>query len=297
MKAVHDYGAMINIDSLTQLERYGTMYPGTECSVRINPEVGAGGHEHVVTGGPNVKFGIMHDLLPRVLEIAKRHDLKVVGAHMHVGSNILDHRPFVEAMDKFFASARLLPDLRFVDLGGGLGVPYGQEQKHVDVELFGRAVSEQFENFCNDYGRKLELVFENGRYYVAEAGHLLVRVVDIKKTRTHIFVGTDSGFTHLIRPALYGAYHEVINCTRPDAEKVEVSVVGNICETGDYFARHRDLPEPQPGDILSIENVGAYGYSMASTYNSRPRPAEVMVSAGEVRLIRRRETFEDLLGG
>jgi len=297
MGAVRHFGVMINIDSLSQLERYCKTYPGTECSVRINPEIGAGGHEHVVTGGPNVKFGIMHDSLEEALKIAAGHDVKIAGAHMHIGSNILDHKPFVNALGVFFRSAKLLPDLKFADLGGGFGVPYSPGQEPADLKAFGKEITARFSEFCSDYGRKLELVFENGRFYVAQAGHLLVRVVDVKKTRTHVFVGTDSGFTHLLRPALYGAYHGVVNCSRPGAEKIEASVVGNICETGDYFARHRMLPEPQPGDILSIESAGAYSYSMASPYNGRPRPAEVMVAGGRARLVRSRETYEDLLRG
>lgn len=297
MAMVRHYDVLINVDSVRQLERYGDAYPGTECSLRINPEIGAGGHEHVVTGGPDVKFGIMHDRIPEALGIAKLHGLKVIGAHMHIGSNILDHKPFLEAAEVFLGSVRLLPDLRFVDLGGGFGVPYSPDQDPADLEAFGQAVTGLFAGFCRDYGRQLELVFENGRFYVAEAGHLLVRVVDVKKTRTHVFVGTDSGFTHLIRPALYGAYHGIVNCTRRDTTEMEVSVVGNICETGDYFARHRKLNEPLPGDILSIENAGAYAYSMASPYNGRPRPAEVIVSGGQARLVRSRETYEDLLRG
>jgi diaminopimelate decarboxylase len=297
MAMVRHYDVLINIDSVAQLERYGNAYPGTECSLRINPEIGAGGHEYVVTGGPNVKFGIMHDRIPEALGIAKLHKLKVSGAHMHIGSNILDHAPFIEAVRVFLESVRLLPDLRFVDLGGGFGVPYSPGQEPADLVKFGLAVTELFTDFCRDYGRELELVFENGRYYVAEAGHLLVRVVDVKKTRTHTFIGTDSGFTHLLRPALYEAFHEIINCSRQDSVEVEASVVGNICETGDYFARHRKIPEPLPGDILSIENAGAYGYSMASPYNARPRPAEVMVSGGEARIVRNRETYDDLLRG
>ncbi len=297
MAMVRHYDVLINMDSVRQLERYGESYPGTECSLRINPEIGAGGHEHVVTGGPDVKFGIMHDRIPEALGIAKLHGLKVVGAHMHIGSNILDHKPYLEAVKVFLESVRLLPDLRFVDLGGGFGVPYTPDQEPANLDAFGRAVTKLFTDFCAGYGRKLELVFENGRFYVAEAGHLLVRVVDVKKTRTHIFVGTDSGFTHLLRPALYGAYHGIVNCTRRDTPEIEVSVVGNICETSDYFARHRMLIEPLPGDILSIENAGAYAYSMASTYNARPRPAEVIVSAGKTRLVRSRESYEDLLRG
>jgi diaminopimelate decarboxylase len=297
MAMVRHYGVMINMDSVRQLERYGEKYPGTEVSLRINPEIGAGGHEHVVTGGPDVKFGIMHDRLPEALGIANLHGLKVVGAHMHIGSNILDHKPFIEAAKVFLESVKLLPDLRFVDLGGGFGVPYGPDQKDADLAAFGKSVTGMFGGLCGEYGRELELVFENGRFYVAQAGHLLVRVVDVKKTRTHVFVGTDSGFTHLIRPALYGAYHGVVNCTRPGTREIEVSVVGNICETGDYFARHRMLPEPLPGDILSIENAGAYSYSMASPYNGRPRPAEVMVSGGKSRIIRSRESYVDLLRG
>jgi diaminopimelate decarboxylase len=297
MAMVRHYDVLINVDSVRQLERYGDAYPGTECSLRINPEIGAGGHEHVVTGGPNVKFGIMHDRIPEALGIAKLHNLRIVGAHMHIGSNILDHGPFMEAARIFLESVQLLPDLRFVDLGGGFGVPYTPDQEPADLKVFGQAVNELFTDFCTGYGRELELVFENGRFYVAEAGHLLVRVVDVKKTRTHVFVGTDSGFTHLIRPAFYGAYHGIFNCTRQDTAETEVSVVGNICETGDYFARHRKLHEPLPGDILSIESAGAYAYSMASSYNGRPRPAEVIVSAGQARLVRSRETYEDLLRG
>ena len=290
----------VNLDSLSNLETFGKMYPGREICVRINPNVGGGHHHHVITGGRGSKFGITYTHVGEILETARRYGLMVRGIHQHIGSGILDSDIFVQAMDVLLEVAPRFKDISFIDFGGGIGVPYREDQKRIDVRLFGQKITEDFESFCGRYGRRLTLVIEPGRYPVAESGFLLAKVTAVKKGETHRFVGTDTGFNHLVRPAMYGSYHRILHAENADGETIPQVVAGNICESGDVFTRDengivdRQLPTFKEGDVVCVCNAGAYGYSMSSNYNSRPRPAEVLVKGGEVRLIRKRERMEDL---
>lgn len=301
LKLALDLGVIVNADSIQQLIRYGRLNPGGEVSIRVNPGVGVGHHQKVVTGGVT-KFGIYLNQINDALRIAKEYRLKIVGLHAHIGSGILDVEPILNTarvLTKLALSLNL-PDLKFIDVGGGLGIPYRPNDKPLDVDGLGKGLTEIFNEFSQAYGRKVKLFIEPGRYLVGNAGVLLTKVVDVKVfedgSLKKVFIGTDTGMNHLIRPALYDSYHEVIPVSKANAEKkLLADVVGNICESGDIIAKERMLPELREGDILAIMDVGAYGYSMASNYNFRPRPAEVMVYKNEVKLIRRRETFEDLI--
>ncbi|MBI3051374.1 diaminopimelate decarboxylase [Candidatus Woesearchaeota archaeon] len=303
MRFAMDHGVLVNCDSLSQLERYGKLNPDSRVCVRINPDVGGGHHSHVITGGPESKFGIYHDKVPEIKEIAGKHRLKIVGVHQHIGSGILEPEKFRLAMNVLLKTAREFSDLEFVDFGGGLGVPYRPDQKALDLKSLGRMMTETFSSFCKEYGKELYMHIEPGRFPVAEAGYLLCTVNTLKETPTHKFVGVDTGFNHLIRPAMYGSYHQIVVTDRVDGEKSKIVVVGNICESGDAFTRDehglvdRELPEIKEGDVLAILNAGAYGFSMSSNYNTRPRPVEVLVKGSESRIIRKKEDEEYLLYG
>lgn len=293
-----ELGVLINVDSISQLRRYGRMYPGTEVSIRVNPGVGAGHHGYAVTGGVT-KFGIYLNQLGKAIEVVREYGLKVVGLHAHIGSGILNTEPHIKTLEILLNAARKFDSLEFVDLGGGFGIPYRPEEKPPDLTQFGRKASELLESFSRER-HHVKLRLEPGRFIVGDAGVLLVRVVDVKEVLTEgvekVFVGVDSGMNHLIRPSLYGAYHEVLAVAKADwPREVAADVVGDICESGDVLATGINLPRVEEGDVLAIMNAGAYGYSMSSNYNMRPRPAEVVVRGGEVKLSRRRETFEDLV--
>ena len=289
-------GVLVNADSLSQLERVGKIKPGLAVSLRINPDVGDGHHEHVITGGPDSKFGIWVYQLNQALKIASKYRLKIIGLHHHIGSGILDAETFITAMEIMLKVAINFKGLEFINMGGGLGVAYSPGQRKLNIRKFGRMVSERFNVFCRHYGIPLQLMLEPGRYPVCESGTLLATVTDIKETPEHTFVGTDSGFNHLIRHAFYNAYHEIVNASRLKGPKQFVAVCGNICESGDMFTHGREITKFREGDIAAIKNAGAYGYSMAMQYNMRPKPAEVMVKGNKARLIRRRESFNDLPG-
>jgi diaminopimelate decarboxylase len=289
MRFVIDSGVMVNLDSLAQLRHYGEWNPGACVSLRINSGIGAGHHPHVVTGGPDSKFGIDAAQLHGARALAEEHHLRIVGVHQHIGSNVLDVELLVAAMQALLGSAATFTGLEFVDFGGGLGVPYRPDEKPLDVRQFGARVAELFGLFCHQYGRELTMVLEPGRYLVAEAGTLLATVTDVKRTAFRTFVGVDTGFNHLVRPAMYGSYHPILNASRVDGLEDAVTVAGNLCESGDVLARDRAIAGCQEGDILAILNAGAYGFSMSSNYNARPRPAEVMVCGGRARVIRPRE--------
>ncbi len=287
-------GVLINCGSLDRLRRLGEA-GAREAAVRFNPDVGDGEHAHTLTAGPLTKFGVHHSQVDQVVAIEERTGIAVTGAHMHIGSNILDAEVFVEAMGVILGVARRLPNLRFIDFGGGIGVPYKPDQEAVDLPDLGRRAGELLAAFCRAYGRELELRLEPGRFLVAESGTLYTTVTSVKHNPDRVFVGTDTGFNHLVRPTMYGSYHPIVNCTRPNAAPAVVDVVGNICESGDVLGRDRELPLPRVGDILGIGCAGAYGMSMASTYNLRPLPAEVVISGNEVAQVRRRQTIGDLL--
>lgn len=299
---------LVNCDSLSQLERYGKLNPGSRVCFRVNPDVGAGHHSHVITGGPESKFGIWAADVGKAFEIAARYKLKIVGIHEHIGSGILETGKFLTAMKVLLAiiskNREKLGDLEFVDFGGGIGVPYRPGQEPIDLREFGAAVGKLFSDFCSGFGRQLTMAIEPGRFLVAESGVLLCTVNTIKQTPKHRFVGVDTGFNHLIRPMAYGSYHPILAVDDCDGNKKEkVAVCGNICESGDVFTRNeegiadRELPPLKEGDVLAILVAGAYGFSMASNYNTRPRPPEVLVSNRKARVIRKREDMKHVIYG
>jgi diaminopimelate decarboxylase len=288
LKAVVAHGVTINADSLGQMEKLARISPGIAIGIRINQGIGAGHHDHVITGGPRSKFGIPVEQVGEAQELAKKLGITICGVHQHIGSNVLDEDVFIEAVRALLKTAGAFPDLTYIDFGGGFGIPYRPEETRLDIPRLGARIAEEFKTFCTSYGKELSMRFEAGRYLVAESGTLLVTVTDIKKTPAHTFVGVDSGFNHLIRPAMYGAYHVIETVTHPDAERAVVTIAGNVCESGDVFAEDREIAMPIEGDILGIRNAGAYGFTMASTYNSRPLPAEVLIEGETPRLIRER---------
>jgi len=295
------HGVPVNLGSLDEVERYGEMNPGSAVSVRINPDVGAGHHQHVITGGPHSKFGIHGTDRERLAAMLARFRLRLSGIHAHIGSGILRTDDMLTAMDAVLKEAGRYEGLEFIDFGGGFGIPYRPEEKRLALAELGSAMAERFQAFERAYGRPLRMKLEPGRYVVAEAGTLLARVTSVKRTPLHTFVGTDSGFNHLVRPVMYGAYHGIVNASRVQGETRPVLVAGNICESGDVFTQgeqgleDRELTLPKIGDILAILDAGAYGMCLSSQYNLRPRPPEVLVRADEARLIRRRETYKDLM--
>jgi diaminopimelate decarboxylase len=295
-------GIMINVDSLSQLDFVGRHHPGISLCVRINPHVIAGHHDHVITGGPESKFGIDYTNVDRIKDVAKEHGLHIAGIHQHIGSGILQPEKFMEAINVLLDVAGHFEGLEFIDFGGGIGIPYHEDEKPIDLQILGRTITEQFEAFCRSYGSELRLVLEPGRYLVAESGYLLATVTSVKQGQRHRFVGINSGFNHLVRPAMYGSYHPIVHATCVEGDKTPQTIAGNLCESGDTFTRDeqgivdRDLPPFNEGDTVAILNAGAYGFSMASLYNSRPRPAEVLVAHGKARLIRKRETIEQIVG-
>ena len=290
---------MPNIDSLQRLKWFCEKYPGCPVCVRMmDPDAGAGHHDHCITASPDSKFGIWTSEAKKAVRIAGRRDNSIVGIHQHIGSQILDPSKFLFAMDVMHNVAPVFPDLRFIDYGGGFGVPYRPGEKQLDMSCLGLEMSVKHEKFCEKYGRRLLMAIEPGRFLVAEAGHLLVRVNTVKiNPNGNIFVGVDSGFNHLIRPMAYASYHEIVNVSNPNGRLVKVFIVGNICESGDKFTPEaRMIAMPRVGDLLDIRNAGAYGFSMSSNYNLRPRPPEIMVTPkGGQHQIREREKEEELV--
>lgn len=293
---VQKCGVLFNIGSVSELERYGRFYPSHKVCIRFNPDVVAGFHENVRTGGKDTKFGIFLSQLEQVKTIAKKYHLTIVGIHEHTGSGIPETVAMMAGFKNIIHIVRKehFPELQFVDFGGGFKVPYQPEEKPVDYAAFGRIVVELFIQTCQEFGRELAMYFEPGRYLVAEAGIFLVTVTTVKTNGKNI-AGTNSGFPQLIRPMFYDAYHHIVNVTHPAGKEKVYDVAGNICETGDYFATHRNLPEIREGDLLAIQNAGAYCYSMGGVYNLRPMPAEVLVLKGQDTLVRKRLSSEELV--
>lgn len=288
-------GAKINVDSLPLLEWFGETYGGSQpCLIRLKPNVAAGGNAKIMTGHSDSKFGISILLLDDILAVVERYDLKIIGLHQHTGSDIKEAEAFLQASEVIFKAAMRFPDLQIIDLGGGFKVAYKPGDVTTDMPRLGADITRGFQNFCKNYGRKLQLWFEPGKYLVSECGQLLVRATVIKEDPARDFVHVDSGLNHLIRPMMYGAYHHILNLSNPNGPVRNYDVVGYICET-DTFATDRELPEVRPGDVLAFLNAGAYGFTMSSHYNARYRPAEVLVDGGEARLVRRRDTLDDLL--
>ena len=313
LEFVDETGVRINVDSVSQLKRLATIVEPFEylknfgekykISFRVNPMVGAGHHEHCITGGEMSKFGIKADEAVEVYNLASDLGFDPVGMHTHIGSGILDPEPFKLATSVLMNIAgevaeRSGIDFEFLDLGGGLGIPYTPSESLLDIKLFSKEIVGIFKAKLSDFGMgKPAMFIEPGRYIVGDAAVLLTQVNTVKNSYRK-FIGVDCGFNTLLRPAMYDSYHHIVSAEKvsaPDFEKVDVA--GNVCESGDLFARDRMLPSISEGDLLAILNAGAYSFSMSSQYNSRPRPAEVLVNDGESEIVRAREGFEDLFNG
>ena len=287
-------GVQLNIDNLSILEQFGSKHPQIPVCIRINPHVMAGGNSKISVGHIDSKFGISIHQIPHILRIVENTKMHINGIHMHTGSDILDIDVFLYAAEILFDTAKHFRELKFIDFGSGFKVPYKEGDIQTDIEELGEKLSQRFLEFCKLYGRNLTLAFEPGKFLVSEAGFFLVKVNVVKQTTSTVFAQIDSGFNHLIRPMFYGATHFIENISNPEGKKRFYSVVGYICET-DTFASNRQIAEISEGDILCFRNAGAYCYTMASNYNSRPRPAEVLWIDGQAKLIRKAETLEDLL--
>ena len=304
-------GVMTSLDSLSQLELFGEVCNQMEippakrkCAVRINPGVGAGHHEKVVTGGKKTKFGIAEYSIPQIFEIAEKYQITIAGINQHIGSLFMDPQPYLDAVTNLLRIAHQFKNLEFIDFGGGYGIPYHKlnDEKEFPMEDFKSRLEPILDEFVASYGKAPLFKSEPGRFCVAEGSVILGRVHATKENSGIQFAGSDIGMNVLVRPSMYDSHHDIEVfrdgelVSRDGADLTEQTVIGNICESGDILAKNRLLPKIEEGDLLCVLDTGAYGWSMCSTYNSRPRPAEVMICAnGKVKQIRRKETIEDLL--
>ena len=295
-------GVRLNVDSISQLKRLSKLpgSEGLEISFRVNPMVGAGHHDHCITGGPLSKFGIMEEEAVDVYKMAQNMGFKPVGIHSHIGSGILDPEPFMLAVRTLMDIAGRVHEgagveFDFIDFGGGIGIPYTPEESKLNINVFAEKITDLFKDKLNEYSLgKPTMCIEPGRYIVGDASVLLTQVNSIKQSYRK-FAGVDAGFNTLLRPTMYDSYHHIVVADKPEAEATQkIDIAGDVCESGDLFARDRPMPEIEEGDVLAILNAGAYSFSMSSQYNSRPRPAEVLVKDGESEVVRERETFADL---
>jgi diaminopimelate decarboxylase len=294
IEEVAQLGVQINIDNLSFLEHFGTKHPNIPVCIRINPHVMAGGNENISVGHIDSKFGISIYQIPHVLRIVENTKMNINGIHMHTGSDILDIEVFLYASEILFDIAKQFKNLTFLDFGSGFKVPYKKGDIETNIEELGRKLTKRFLAFEKEYGRPLQLAFEPGKFLVSEAGYFLAKVNVVKQTTSTVFAGIDSGFNHLIRPMFYGSQHSIENISNPKGKERFYSVVGYICET-DTFANNRKIAEIHESDVLCFKNAGAYCFSMASNYNSRFKPAEVLWKNGKGHLICKRETFDDLI--
>lgn len=288
-------GVRINVGDLGALEYMGKKHKGYPVCIRINPHVYAGGHEKISVGHEHSKFGISINQIGEIKDLIEKWDIKVEGLHMHAGSDIQSDEHYLKAIDVLFDTAELFPTISFVDIGSGFRIGYNREVGGSNLSKIAKHVNERFNKLEEKTGSKLEFLLEPGKFLVSECGYFICQVNAVKKTLIKTFLGLNSGFNHLIRPMLYEAYHEIINLSRPGNTKEIYEIVGYICET-DTFAKNRLVEKAEVGDKLIFCNAGAYGYNMASNYNSKLRPPEVLIYKGEDYLIRRREKFDDLIG-
>jgi len=289
-----DLGVQINIDNLSILEQFGQKYPKTPVCIRMNPHIMAGGNSKISVGHIDSKFGISIHQLPLIHRVVSNTGMLINGIHMHTGSDIYDIDAFLRATEILFNAAAELENLEYIDFGSGFKVPYKEGDNETDIEELGLKLSKRFNDYSKKFGRELTLMFEPGKFLVSAAGKFLTSVNVVKQTTSTVFASVDSGFNHLIRPMFYDSYHHIENISNPDGKLRYYTIVGYICET-DTFGSNRRINEIKEGDILCFNNAGAYAFSMASNYNSRYRPAEVLVYQGKDHLIRERETIEDLL--
>lgn len=294
IEKVSKMGVQINIDNLSILEQFGTKFPNTPVCIRINPHIMAGGNNNISVGHIDSKFGVSVHQIPHVLRIVENTSMKINGVHMHTGSDILDIDVFIHAAEILFNTALKFKNLEFIDFGSGFKVPYKKGDVETNIEELGEKLSIRFNDFCKNYGKDIELAFEPGKFLVSSAGFFLTKVNAIKQTTSTIFAQVDSGFNHLIRPMFYGSHHDIINISNPNGKYRFYTVVGYICET-DTFANNRRISEISEGDILAFKNAGAYCFTMSSNYNSRYRPAEVLLYKNNYHLIRKKENMTDIL--
>ena len=299
MQFAIDRGIKTSVDSLSQLERYGQLNPGGRVAIRFNPGVGAGHHQKVVTGGKNTKFGVNIEYLPQVKELLAQYSLTLIGINQHIGSLFMDGDPYVQGVEALLSVAREFPNLEFIDIGGGFGIPYKKQigQARLDLKALGARLDKRIQEFVAEYGREITFKCEPGRYISAECGLLLGTVHAVKYNLDKKYVGTDIGFNVLIRPAMYDSHHDIELYRKTGAASAEetATIVGNICESGDILANERSLPAPQEDDLIGVLDAGAYGFAMSSNYNNRLRPAEVFIRCdGSVVLTRKRDELADL---
>ncbi|MHA1131027.1 MAG: diaminopimelate decarboxylase [Candidatus Helarchaeota archaeon] len=300
-------GVIINLDALSQINRLYKIMERTnqECQIlsfRFNPEFGSGHHDHCITAGPDIKFGILERAIIQAYEQAIALGFQRFGIHMHIGSQILEVEPFKTAAEKFLEIARTIRaqlgiTFEFIDFGGGFGIPYRPTDKPFDVEKYGKTILNIFKERIKEYDLgEPTFSIEPGRFIVAESTILLSEINTLKQTANRNFAGINAGFHNLIRPAMYGSYHEVVVANKMKHEpEIQYYIAGPLCETGDILAKNRKLPKLEEGDILGILDVGAYGFSMASNYNLQPYAAEILVRNGQSHVVRKRQTVEDLL--
>ncbi|HHT65455.1 MAG TPA: diaminopimelate decarboxylase [Clostridiales bacterium] len=295
-------GITVSVDSLSQLETFGQHNPGGNVAVRINPGFGIGHHEKVVTGGEKTKFGINDDRIDDVKALIQKYNLNLVGINQHIGSLFMEGEPYLQSIRTLLDIASLFEGLDFIDMGGGFGIPYQKQdgEKPLELKLFGEQAAELLDAWASRYNPDIQFMSEPGRYVVAECGVLLGTAHARKENGGIHYVGTDLGFNVLARPVMYDAWHDIEVYPKHkravDSLKETVTIVGNICESGDIIAYNRQLPVISIGDILGVMDAGAYGHTMASNYNNRLRPAEVLIRRdGTDKLIRRRDTMEDLI--
>lgn len=289
------FGVHINIDSLSNLAKFGKKFGHSyPVGIRLRPNIMAGGHLKISTGHDKSKFGIPIEQIDKVLALVDQHNLCIRDLHIHTGSDIKDVDVFVKGIEVLFDIIPKFTELEFIDLGGGFKVPYREDDTETDIPLLAKKVKALFENHPNPGGKPLQIWFEPGKFLVSECGYLISEVNVMKETASASFVGLNTGFNHLVRPMFYDAYHRIRNISNPEGQLKHYTVVGNICET-DTFAWDRELNEVREKDILVFHNAGAYGFEMSSNYNSRFRPAEVLVMNDEAHLVRKREDFNDLL--
>jgi diaminopimelate decarboxylase len=294
IEEVAKLGVQINIDNLSILELFGQKHPEIPVCVRINPHIMAGGNSKISVGHIDSKFGISIHQVPHIKRVVENTGMNINGIHMHTGSDILDIDTFLRATEILFDVAKQFDDIDFIDFGSGFKVPYKEGDISTDIAQLGLQLSERFNEFCVEYGKEITLMFEPGKFLVSDAGVFLAKVNVVKQTTSTVFAHVDSGFNHLVRPMMYDSYHHITNISNPEGRDRYYSVVGYICET-DTFGSNRRIAEISEEDVLCFHNAGAYCFSMASNYNSRYLPAEVMVHQGKDYLIRKRQTIQDIL--
>ena len=301
MRYAIERGILTSVDSLSQLEMYGTLNPGGKVAIRFNPGIGAGHHEKVVTAGKKTKFGVNPEDIDKVNLLLEKYNLTLIGINQHIGSLFMNAEPYIQSTSFILEFAKQFDSLEFIDLGGGFGIPYHKQEgeARLDMQALGTKLDEVLHSFAADYGKKIQFQIEPGRYIPCESGIVLGTVTSLKCNGGIHYMGTDIGFNVLQRPIMYGSHHDIELYSQdslPSHTLTPFTVVGNICESGDILAKDRVLPTPHIGDLIGIMDAGAYGFCMSSSYNQRPRCAEVLIeSTGAIRLIRKRETFEDLI--